>query len=227
MSHRRRQCTDVGARDLGLDPQLQAVVEGLCGEGYVVLPDFLPSAQVSALRDELLAHDAADGLKPAGVGRNPKLHDRQGERRDRIRWLDGSSVAQRDYLDRLEALRLAINGALFLGLFDVENHFALYEAGGFYRRHRDAFSHHNPRVVSCVTYLNDGWQEADGGHLKLWHSPLSQVPVAQVLPEGGTLVCFLSEQVPHEVMPATRTRLSLAGWFRRNPSNGLCIDTST
>ena len=203
------------------------MVEGLSGAGYVVLPGFLPAEQVTALRNELLAHDAAGGLRAAGVGRQPRLHDHQGERRDRIRWLDGASVAQQDYLSRLEALRLAINGALFLGLFDLENHFALYEPGGFYRRHRDAFSRHNPRVVSCVTYLNDDWQDADGGHLRLWRSPRCQLPVLQVLPEGGTLVCFLSEQVPHEVMPATRIRLSLAGWFRRNPGNGLCIDTTT
>jgi SM-20-related protein len=28
-------------------------------------------------------------------------------------------------------------------------------------------------------------------------------------------VCFLSERFEHEVLPATRERLSIAGWFRR------------
>ena len=36
-----------------------------------------------------------------------------------------------------------------------------------------------------------------------------------VLPVGGCLVVFLSGEIPHEVMPATRDRLSLTGWFRR------------
>jgi SM-20-related protein len=36
-----------------------------------------------------------------------------------------------------------------------------------------------------------------------------------VVPTGGCLVVFLSGEVPHEVMPATRERLSLTGWFRR------------
>ena len=36
-----------------------------------------------------------------------------------------------------------------------------------------------------------------------------------VLSEAGTLVVFLSADVPHEVLPATRDRLSLTGWFRR------------
>jgi SM-20-related protein len=34
-------------------------------------------------------------------------------------------------------------------------------------------------------------------------------------PTGGCLVVFLSGEVPHEVLPATRERLSLTGWFRR------------
>ena len=36
-----------------------------------------------------------------------------------------------------------------------------------------------------------------------------------VLPEAGTLVVFLSADLPHEVLPATRERLSLTGWLRR------------
>jgi SM-20-related protein len=35
-----------------------------------------------------------------------------------------------------------------------------------------------------------------------------------VLPAGGTAVAFLSEAVHHEVLPATRERLGVAGWFR-------------
>jgi SM-20-related protein len=39
--------------------------------------------------------------------------------------------------------------------------------------------------------------------------------VRDVLPVAGTLVCFLSDRFEHEVLPATRERLSLTGWFRR------------
>jgi SM-20-related protein len=39
-----------------------------------------------------------------------------------------------------------------------------------------------------------------------------------VLPEGGTLVAFLSERFQHEVLPARRERLALTGWFRRRAS---------
>ncbi len=36
-----------------------------------------------------------------------------------------------------------------------------------------------------------------------------------MLPQLGTLAVFLSANLPHEVLPATRERLSLTGWFRR------------
>jgi SM-20-related protein len=36
-----------------------------------------------------------------------------------------------------------------------------------------------------------------------------------VLPEGGTLVAFLADRFPHEVLPATRERLAFTGWYRR------------
>ncbi len=35
------------------------------------------------------------------------------------------------------------------------------------------------------------------------------------MPIGGCLVVFLPGDIPHEVLPATRDRLSLTGWFRR------------
>ena len=63
-----------------------------------------------------------------------------------------------------------------------------------------------------MCYLNaPGWP-ADAGGALLLH-PLTGEPVS-VLPEGGTLVVFRSDDLPHEVLPATRQRLSIAGWMR-------------
>lgn len=39
--------------------------------------------------------------------------------------------------------------------------------------------------------------------------------VYDVLPQAGTLMVFMSAQWPHEVLPATRDRLSITGWFLR------------
>ncbi|MNJ01133.1 hypothetical protein D3C73_1606640 [compost metagenome] len=67
-------------------------------------------------------------------------------------------------------------------------------------------------MVSAVVYLNDGWLPEHGGQLRMY---LDNDRVYDVEPVGGCLVVFLSGEVPHEVLPATRDRLSLTGWFRR------------
>ncbi|NBV87043.1 MAG: 2OG-Fe(II) oxygenase [Verrucomicrobia bacterium] len=63
--------------------------------------------------------------------------------------------------------------------------------------------------------LNPNWQPGDGGELKLW-TTAGQKTGAFVLiePKMGTLVCLLSEDFWHEVVPASKTRMSITGWFQ-------------
>ena len=46
----------------------------------------------------------------------------------------------------------------------------------------------------------------------------------RVTPSFATLVCFLSERFPHEVLPAKRPRYSIAGWYRVNGSTTQRVD---
>ncbi len=38
--------------------------------------------------------------------------------------------------------------------------------------------------------------------------------IKKVIPHANTLVVFLSDKFPHEVLPTKRKRYSIAGWFR-------------
>jgi SM-20-related protein len=198
-----------GARD--------RVCAAIAADGCAVEADFLPQATVCALADDARARDVAGEFHAAGVGRGA-AHVRQSDvRGDRILWLDESSASsvQRPFWQALAALRLALNSALQLGLFSFEAHYALYPAGAFYRRHRDRFGDgaaaSDVRVISCAMYLNRDWTLAEGGALRIYDGER----VHDVLPVAGTLVCFLSDRFEHEVLPATRERLALTGWFRR------------
>jgi SM-20-related protein len=97
-------------------------------------------------------------------------------------------------------------------LFAFEGHYALYPPGAFYRRHRDRFRDDDGRVLSCVLYLNQDWDAGDGGTLRIH---LDGGDTRDVLPAGGTFACFLADRFEHEVLPATRERLAISGWFRR------------
>jgi SM-20-related protein len=118
-------------------------------------------------------------------------------------------------LDRLEALREALNRECLLGLFELEAQLAAYPPGARYPTHVDRLRRDDARVLSIALYLNAGWRPEDGGALRLYLAAAGRAPYADVLPAGGTLVAFLSERFPHEVLPARRERLSLSGWFRR------------
>ena len=117
-------------------------------------------------------------------------------------------------------MRLGINRRLFMGVCDYECHFAHYNIGAFYKKHVDAFSANKKtgqsnRVISTVLYLNETWQQENGGELVIYGEDGEQV-VEKILPEFGKFIIFLSEKFPHEVLPATRARKSIAGWFRVN-----------
>lgn len=186
-------------------------------EGYAAEADFLPQATAAALASEARERDAAGEFHAAGVGRGSARVQRSDIRGDRILWLDQSlaSSAQQPLWQALEALRLALNETLLLGLFSFDAHYALYPPGTFYRRHRDQFrgsaASSDVRVISCAIYLNENWTLADGGALRIYDGQRTR----EVPPVAGTLVCFMSERFEHEVLPATRERLALTGWFRR------------
>ncbi|MGE6210274.1 2OG-Fe(II) oxygenase, partial [Aeromonas media] len=152
------------------------------------------------------------------------LHQGNPEiRRDQIHWLDpdqGAPVA--DYLARMESLRLAANRNLMLGLFDYEAHFARYRRGDFYATHRDAFAGRSNRRLTSVFYLNNGWQPQAGGVLRVYDN--DEQFLMDVSPKGGRLVLFLSEDFPHEVLPASEQRYSIAGWFRVNGNGAGRVD---
>lgn len=174
--------------------------------------DALPAELVAALAAECHARAAEGDLTPASIGRGDGQQVREGIRGDRIAWLEpGQSSASDAYLNLLDELRQVLNRELFLGLEDFECHFALYPPGAYYQKHLDRFRDDDRRAVSVVAYLNADWQVEQGGALRL-HLDQAQ---HDVLPVGGSLVVFLSAELPHEVLPATRDRLSLTGWFRR------------
>lgn len=195
-----------------------AIVAALVDCGIAVIADAVPAKATQALRDDL----QNTALKPAGIGRAQALQLNTTIRSDTIAWMTGSTIAQCAWLTAMEQLRTAINRELFLGLFDYECHYAHYQPRQFYRRHRDAFANSafansqgpHSRVLSTVCYLNEQWRATDGGELAIFDN--DEQPLLQIAPTPGTLVIFLSEQFPHEVLTAKVDRFSIAGWFRRS-----------
>ena len=196
---------------------LESIADALATQGWSITANFIPADLVRELGDEARELFEAGRLRAASIGTGDSRRIDPVIRSDRTRWLDplAASRAQRKCLSAFDALRMTLNRQLQLGLFELEAHFAAYPPGAFYRRHRDQQTGSDSRVVSCVLYLNCDWKAGDGGQLRLYLDSGQSANYQDVPPEGGTLVCFMSERFWHEVLPARRVRLSLTGWFRR------------
>ena len=196
------------------DALLDSIADALVTRGYCIIDDALPAT----LAEDLLQYFDSlqdQDFKTAGVGRQQDFQLAETIRSDHIHWLSTDAGATDDFLQWMDSLRVGMNRRLFMGLFDYECHFAYYPAGGFYKKHVDAFKGKSNRVLSTVFYLNPAWQTTYGGELLIYAEDGEQV-LERVLPGSGRLVIFLSEKFPHEVLPARCERKSIAGWFRIN-----------
>ena len=194
--------------------KIENILNDLEQQGWSVQEQFFPSELVLELSETLSSFRQQGLLNQAGVGRKEGFHIEQSIRSDEISWFEETNLneAQKKYLAITKILQDEINQRFYLGLVELEVHFALYSPNAFYKRHLDQHKNQDTRVLTLITYLNENWNKEDGGELQLY---LKNGKTISILPNAGTIVCFLSAEFEHEVLPAKRERASLTGWFRK------------
>ena len=188
----------------------EKLTDGLAEQGYAIIDQFISPSQVASI---LRLDEFKGGLlqfKKAGTGKQQEKKINESIRGDYVKWIDRHTAGQelKVYLGQLEKMISYVNQSLFLSLKDVELHLTIYPAGSYYMRHLDQFKGDDHRRLSVILYLNEGWKEEEGGQLRL-HLPNGPLDVS---PIGGRFVCFRSDMIEHEVLRATRDRLSITGW---------------
>ncbi len=206
----------------------ESISNDIADKGYSLRPYALPADLTSLLSQHIIELPSGN-FKRAGIGRSKDHNVNDLIRTDAISWITNDSEASCAWINWTESLQAYLNRRLFLGLFSFESHFAHYAKGDFYKKHKDAFKGEGNRVLSVVVYLNQQWVSSDGGELVIYdkNKPTSSVidnSKITVIPNLGTIVVFLSEEFPHEVLPAKQDRYSIAGWFRLNNSIANNID---
>ena len=194
-----------------LTSQLNKLADQIAENGFAVIDDFLSNEEIDTI---LALQGFKNGLlqfKKAGIGKNQDKQINEAIRGDYIQWIDPNNAEPPllTYLGKLKQMIAFVNQSLFLSLKDCEVHQTIYPIGSFYKRHLDQFKKDDHRKLSVICYLNKDWKEADGGQLRMFIGHESK----DVLPVAGRLVCFRSDLLEHEVLPATRERLSLTGWL--------------
>jgi SM-20-related protein len=191
--------------------KLNLVADGLAENGFAVIDNFLLPHEVKSILELDEFQNGMLRFKKAGIGKSQDKQINEAIRGDHIQWIDRTSAAPalQCYLSKLQALISFVNENLFLSLKDYEVHMTIYPTGSYYKRHLDQFKKDDHRKLSVICYLNENWKEEEGGQLRIYlpHKDID------VLPLAGRLVCFRSDQLEHEVLPATRPRLSITGWI--------------
>ncbi len=187
------------------------IADDLAESGYAVVERFLTSQEVDAI---VQLDEFKQGLlhfRRAGIGQQQERQINESIRGDFIQWIDKENAPEpvKVYINKVQTLITSLNQNLFLSLKDYEVHMTIYPAGSFYKRHLDQFKADDHRKLSIILYLNVDWKEGKGGQLRM-HLPQG---AKDIFPEAGRLVCFRSDRIEHEVLPASRERLSLTGWI--------------
>jgi SM-20-related protein len=191
---------------------LDRILEQLRADGMSVSDGFLAPPDVRALAECAASRRARGEFVEARIGADRSLQRREDLRGDLICWLAGALLpAESQVLGALEQLRSCLNEGAYLGLLDLEIHYAWYPPGAAYARHVDQPQGRSARRVSLALYLNERRSPADGGALRIQGD---DGRFRDIEPVGGRLVLFLSESREHEVLLTQVPRLSLTGWFR-------------
>lgn len=200
-----------------MEELLDRISSEIYQKSYVIVDNFVDEDFRRALLSEQINLVNQGKFRHAAIGKGGQKQVRTEIRSDEVLWMDPEELSplQADYWGKIEEIRKVLNQRCFLGLRSFEGHFARYPVGSFYKRHLDQFHAVPHRVVTVILYLNDSWNSEDEGVLRMYLPQEDGTELIEdVLPLGGRLVVFLSGEIPHEVLPTKKERISITGWLR-------------
>ncbi|CAE7299055.1 EGLN1, partial [Symbiodinium pilosum] len=205
-------------------------------QGYCVLDNFLTDGQARDLRNEVAECHKAGRLEAGGLvnGKLPSADDAKyadrATRGDVIGWFDSGQEewphgrALEGYLLKLGTLVSELQTTV-PELAKITSRskamVACYPGGGArYIKHVDNDGKHalcKTRLLTALIYLNDGWEEGDGGELAIFRADDENALRRTVPPVANRVLLFWSDwRTPHEVRPSEKMRYSVTLWLLDN-----------
>lgn len=193
--------------------QFDLLINSFIDNNVGIADNFLSENLSGNLQQNIQQLLAEGQMKYAGIGNNLMADTAQQMRGDKIFWLDkkNNNVNEQEFLDKVEDFIDYLNNTCYTGINGYEFHYAVYEQGRAYKKHKDQFKTDNNRKYSLICYLNDDWVATDGGQLVIYQNDTAQT----ILPSAQKAVFFKSDEMEHEVLLAHRPRMSITGWLKR------------
>ncbi len=174
---------------------------------------FLSEKLSKGLQQNIMQLQKDEMLTAAGIGNDSRRDTQQKMRGDKIYWMDKAhdNIYELEFLQLMDDFIERLNSSCYTGINGSEFHYAVYEEGSSYKKHKDQFKNDSNRKYSLISYLNEDWLEEDGGQLLVYQNQ----SVQKILPNSQTSVFFKSDEMEHEVTKANRPRMSISGWLKR------------
>ena len=195
-----------------MEKVFDALIDSFLENKVGIQENFIPNSLLLNLRNNILELQNQGKLKRAGTGSNPTTNNLSNVRGDQICWLDRihNNAVENQFLDILDNFIEYLNTTCYTGIKSYEFHYTLYEKGTYYHKHLDQFTNKDSRKYSLIVYLNEDWQENDGGELEIELNEQTY----KITPTMGKCVFFKSNEIPHAVLTTQKNSLSITGWLK-------------
>ena len=195
-----------------MSEQFDILIDSYLNDKIGIAPAFLTEKLSNGLLQNIIQLQKRDLMTNAGIGNEAVKDASQKMRGDKIYWLDKKhdNNYEKEFLQHVENFIDHLNRTCYAGINAYEFHYAVYEEGSFYKRHKDQFKNNSNRKYSLIAYLNKDWLVEDGGQLQVYQHDTIQ----KIQPHAQTAVLFKSDETEHEVTKANRSRMSITGWLK-------------
>jgi SM-20-related protein len=195
-----------------MNEQFDLLIDSYLNDKVGIAPAFLSERLSNGLQQNIINLQQDNLMTAAGIGNSELKDTDQKMRGDMIYWMDKNhdNVFEQEFLQHAENFIEHLNRTCYAGINAYEFHYAVYEEGSYYKRHKDQFKNNSDRKYSLVSYLNNNWLAGDGGQLQVYQNDTMQ----QIAPHACTAVLFKSDETEHEVIKANRSRMSITGWLK-------------
>lgn len=195
-----------------MNKQFDILIDSYLDRKIGIAPCFITDALSAGLQENIRQLQKDESMILAGIGNAMQKDNAQQMRGDRIYWMDKQhdNKFEQEFLRLMDEFIGHLNDTCYTSINAYEFHYAVYEEGKSYKRHRDQFRNDGNRKYSLIHYLNEDWLEEDGGQLWAYRDE----KIEKIIPHARTAVFFKSDEMEHEVTRANRKRMSISGWLK-------------
>ena len=130
-----------------MNNQFDLLIDSYLDNNIGIDTNFLNEALSKGLQQNILQLQKDELMSAAGIGNEGLKDATQKMRGDKIYWMDKShdNIYEQEFLLQVDDFVEYLNRTCYTGINGYEFHYAVYEEGSFYKRHKDQFKNDSNR----------------------------------------------------------------------------------